>query len=127
MLNPLLIKTFTAGGAIGAYKAVKFSADNTVVLAAAETDIVIGVTGALATASGAQCDVTMIGIAEIEYGDTVTRGAHLVADADGNAVVAAPAATETNETIGRALIAGADGDIGYVLLNFGSVSNAANS
>lgn len=127
MLNPTLIKTYTAGAAIGAYTAVKFSADNTVVAAAAATDIVIGVTGALATDSGAQCDVIMAGIAEIEYGDTVTRGALLVSDADGHAVVAAPAATVTNNTIGRALIAGADGDIGYVLLNFGSVSNAANS
>lgn len=127
MLNPLLIKTFTAGGAIGAYKAVKFSADNTVVLAAAATDIPIGVTTGIATASGAQCDVIMGGIAEIEYGDTVTRGAHLVSDANGDAVVAAPAATETNNTIGRALIAGVDGDIGYVLVNPGSVSNAANS
>lgn len=120
-LNPLLIKTFTAGAAIGAYKAVKFSADNTVVLAAAATDIVIGVTGALATDSGAQCDVTLIGIAEIEYGGTVTRGAHLVSDANGDAVVAAPSAGTNNNTIGRALIAGVDGDIGYVLVNPGSV------
>lgn len=121
MLNPILTKTFTAGGAIGAYKAVKLSAESTVVVAAAATDLIIGVTGALATDSGAQCDVIMMGIAEVEYGGTVTRGASLVADANGDAVVAAPSAGVNNNTIGRALAAGVDGDIGYVLINPGSI------
>ena len=47
MSNPTLLKNMTAGAAINAFRLVKFSAADTVVLAAAATDSIIGVKIAL--------------------------------------------------------------------------------
>ena len=52
------------------------------------------------------------GIADIEFGGNVARGALLTADADGKAVTAA----DGNRVIGIAEVSGAAGDIGQVLL-----------
>ena len=52
------------------------------------------------------------GIAAIEFGGNVARGALLTADADGKAVTAA----DGNRVIGIAEVSGAAGDIGQVLL-----------
>jgi hypothetical protein len=109
-------KGFLAGGVISAKRIVKFgSADNAVVQAAAATDSLIGVSD-LAAASGAQVDVVMSGIAIVEYGGNVTRGALLTADASGKAVSAAPAAGSNNRIVGVAMVSGVSGDLGAVQL-----------
>lgn len=126
-MNIGLVKTFTAGGAIAANTLVKFSADDTVVQAAAATDSIVGVCvqpgGA---ASGDRVDVQLGGIAKVKMGGTVARGALVTADADGQGVAAAPAATVSNRTAGIAMRTCADGDLGDVLLAPGSVSNATD-
>lgn len=122
-----LAKTLVAGAAIAARRIVKFGASDTAVLqAAAATDFIIGVSD-LGAASGEYCDVIVDGIALVEYGGNVTRGALLTADSNGKAVTAAPAATATNRIIGVAMKSGVAGDIGSVLIEQSSVSNAANS
>ena len=122
-----LAKGFMAGGAINAKRIVKFgTADNAVVQGAAATDLLIGVAD-LAAASGAQVDVFVAGIVGVEYGGNVTRGQLLTADADGKAVAAAPAATASARVIGIAMVSGASGDIGAVLIAPGSVTNGANA
>lgn len=120
--NPGLIKAFNAGAAISARRIVKFGADeNTVVQAAAATDISIGVSTFVAAASGERADVVLGGTADVEYGGTITLGAPLTADSVGRAVVAAPAAGVNNPVIGRALQAGVVGDIGSVLICQGTL------
>ena len=70
----------------------------------------------MGAAAGTVCDVHVTGPAPIEYGGPVTRGARLTSDAQGRAVVAAPAAGQTVEIIGRALVSGVLGDFGKVNL-----------
>lgn len=125
-MTPTLIKTYVAGGAITKRRIVKWgAADHTVVAAAAATDALIGVACDLDAASGERVDVTLGGIAEVEFGGNVTRGAPLTADSAGKAVAAAPAAGVNNTIIGIAMVSGASGDIGTVLLSPGSVQGAA--
>jgi hypothetical protein len=113
-------KGFIAGGAIAAKRLVKFgAADNTVVQSAAVADFSIGVSD-LAAASAEHVTVVMGGIAIVEYGGAVTRGAILTTDATGKAVVAAPAAGVNNRTIGIAMVSGVSGDLGSVLLQPGT-------
>lgn len=123
MRNEMLTKTFSASAAIAPYRAVKLGAsDGVATQAAAVSDAIIGVSNILgADAAGDAVDVVLAGIAEIEFGGTVTRGAFVTADADGKAVAAAPAAGTNNSIIGRAAVSGVDGDIGSVIIALGSL------
>lgn len=115
MRNELFNKSFTPGAAVAAYRICKHgAADNEAIQAAAATDESLGVSNHLgAAATDTTVDLVMAGIAEIEYGGTVTRGANLTADADGKAVVAT---AEGSRIIGKAMVAGVTGDIGSVFL-----------
>ncbi|MEQ8577571.1 MAG: DUF2190 family protein [Balneola sp.] len=125
MNNPDLVKTFDAGAAVARHRIVKFGADDDkVVQAAAVGDALIGVSAELDIASGERVDVVISGIAEVEYGGNVTRGALLTTDADGKAVAAAPATGVNNSVIGRAGESGVDGDIGSVILAPGQIQGA---
>lgn len=114
MRNVGLTKTLIAVAAIAAYRVVKFGATDTeVAQAAASTDLSIGVSD-LGGAAAEPTDVIVDGIAFVEYGGTVTRGAKLTADADGKAIAAAPAAGVNAQVIGIAMVSGVVGDIGSV-------------
>lgn len=124
MRNHDFVKGFIAGGAVAARRIVKFgSGDTAVVQASAATDSLIGVSD-LGAASGESVAVIMGGIAAVEYGGNVTRGALLTADSNGKAVAAAPAAGVNNRVIGTAMIGGVSGDIGSVLVNPGAFQGA---
>lgn len=117
MSTPILIKAFTTGSAVTKRRLVKFgSADATVVQAAAATDLIIGASGDLDAASGARVSVVVAGIADVEAGGNITRGALVTAGADGKAVAAAPAAGVNNRVAGVAMVSAASGDIIPVLL-----------
>lgn len=122
MRNQGLIKNYTAEAAIAAYRIVKFgAADGGVLQAAAVGDKLIGVTDRLAAAvSGDRIDVTRSGIAEVQYGGAVAAGDLLTSDADGKAVVAAPAAGANVRIIGVAEVAGVLDDIGSMAIEPGS-------
>jgi hypothetical protein len=115
--NHGLIKTFFAAAAFAGYRIVKFGADDDhVALATAPADKSIGVVDMLgAGAVDISCDIVLTGLAEVEYGGPVNRGADLTADAQGRAVVAATG----NRVIGQAMATGVLGDIGSVLLDRG--------
>jgi hypothetical protein len=126
MRNEGLQKTLIAGGAVAKNRIVKFgSSDTAAVQAAAATDLLVGVSDNLGADAGEPFDVIVDGIALVEYGGNVTRGALLTADSDGKAVAAAPAAAATARVIGVAMVSGVAGDIGSVLVRQGAVSNAA--
>jgi hypothetical protein len=118
MSNPELFKSFTAGGAINAYRIVKLSTATTAVAAAAATDSLIGVSADLTVASGERVDVLLEGIAFVEAGAAVTIGAQVTSDSVGRCVTAAPAAGVNNRVIGIAMEdASAAGDVIRVLLS----------
>lgn len=118
MNNPLLTKSFTSGGVIAAYRIVKpGTSDGKVLQAAAATDSLMGVSGSLGVdASDKRIDVVQCGIAEVEYGGNISRGAALTADADGKAIAAAPATGANVRIIGFAEVSGVVGDIGSMLI-----------
>lgn len=110
--NPRYIPML-AGGAITPNRLVKMgSADQTVVLAAAATDKIIGVSVQnISYASGAVCDVVDGGEYEVVAGGTITRGDPITSDSAGAGVTAAPAGGTNNYIIGRALDSAVAGDL----------------
>lgn len=118
MAVSLLNRNYTAGGAIAAFRIVKCgSNDGEVVQAAAATDLLMGVTESVGPASGERCDIVKAGVADVEFGGTVTRGAALTSDASGRAVAAAPAAGSNVRIIGFAEVSAVSGDIAPVLIS----------
>lgn len=105
------IKSLVAEAAIGGNRFVKFgAADYGALLAAAASDLIVGVSD-LTAATGEDVDVTMAGPAELILGGAVTRGQKLTSDANGAGVAAAPAAGTNNQIGAVALISGVAGDI----------------
>jgi len=122
MSNPTLIKSYTAGADLTAYRIVKpGAADGVVIPSAAVSDLLIGVTNDVAALNGERQDVIHMGIADITLGGNVTRGNPVTSDSVGRAVNAAPAAGANNHIIGFALISGVLGDIVPVLLSPGRI------
>jgi hypothetical protein len=117
-MNPGLTKTYTAQGAIGSRRIVKFgTADLAVAIAAAAANLQIGVTAPnIDVADGDRVDVVRGGLAEVVYGDVVTRGQFLTSDAAGAAVPCAPAAGALAQSIGKAEFSGVAGDFGLVMV-----------
>ena len=115
---PGLVTPFRAGGAIGKRRLVIHgAADGVALQAAATTALLIGVTTDIPAASGETVDVIRDGLADVEYGGTVARGAFLTSDSVGRAVaVTLPVAAGTY-VIGTAEVAGVLGDIGSVAIN----------
>jgi hypothetical protein len=120
MGNPTLIKQGTAEAAVSPYRIVKFgAADGGYVQAAAATDFLVGVCESVGPALGERIDVIKAGIADVEFGGTVTRGGPVTADANGKAVAAAPAAGSNVRIIGFAEVSAVAGDIAPVLIEPG--------
>lgn len=117
MANTLLNKNYVAEAAIAAYRIVKFgAADGQVLQAAAATDSLMGVMESVGPALGERCDAVKSGIADVEFGGTVARGAAVTSDANGKAVAAAPAAGSNVRIIGFAEVSAVSGDIAPVLI-----------
>ncbi len=114
--NQLLNKAFTAGGVIAVNKIVKFDAvDDQVVEAAANTDLVMGVSLEPAAASGDRLEVAVLGIAEVKAAGTIARGDYVVSDASGDGV-AGTATTAKQQAIGIAMASAVSGDIFPVMI-----------
>lgn len=122
MSNPGLLKSLIAGAALSAFRILKYSAADTVVLGAAATDSLIGVSNEVGAASGERQDVIFTGVAFVEAGAAITLGAFVTSDATGRAVTPAPAAGTNNRIIGIAMEpAAAAGDVIRVLIQQGSL------
>jgi len=115
---PALTLAYTASGDIPARLIVKHGAnDGEAAVATAATDALLGISTDVATAAGRHADVIRSGIAPVTYGDNVTRGAALTANALGLAVPA----TSGDQIIGYAEISGSAGDIGSIYLQRGAL------
>ena len=113
MSHVLMWRAADAGGAVAPRRIVKYDdADGKVVQSSAAADAHVGISGRAAAASGGRVEIARVGIADIEYGGAVARGALLTADGDGKAVTASGG----NRVVGIAEVSGVAGDIGQVLL-----------
>ena len=118
MAMPGFSRSYTSDAAIPARRIVAFGVvDHHVLLAAAATDLLIGVSELGCTAAGDVLDIIKDDIALIEYGGTVVRGQPLTADTAGRAVVATPTAGSNVRIIGFAEISGVIGDIGECFIS----------
>jgi hypothetical protein len=121
MSNPLLIRNYTAGAAIAAYRLVVFSAEGVVIQCATTGGNVIGVCDSVEPVSGERVDVVLSGVAYVETGFSVVRGALLMSDTVGRCITATAAAGVNVRTVGIALEAATNvGDNIRVLLSPGS-------
>jgi hypothetical protein len=115
MANLILAKNYVAGGPIAAHRIVAFgAADGVVVQAASAADLLIGATE-LPVETGERVDIVRVGLADIEFGGTVTRGQPVTADASGKAV-AATYGTTAVRSLGIAEVSAVAGDIAPVLI-----------
>lgn len=120
MANVILNRAGTAEAAIAAYRIVKpGAADGGYLQAAAATDFLMGVCESVGPASGERLDVIKAGIADVEFGGTVTRGGPVTSDANGKAVAAAPGAGANVRIIGFAEVSAVAGDIAPVWIEPG--------
>lgn len=107
MALPGITRTFlTTAGAVPACRLVSIgAADNEAILANGSAAVLIGVTeqAPAAPPAGAPTDVVLTGIALVEAGAAVARGAFVTADSTGRGVVAAPGAGVNACVIGVAI------------------------
>jgi len=90
-MNPILTKNYEAAAAVSQYRIAKFGASDGLAGQAADTiDPLIGVFD-LSASQGERVDVVRQGIAEVELGGAITRGAQVTTDADGKGVALAAA------------------------------------
>lgn len=121
-LTTVLLKAFRAEAAVPRRRIVKFgAADDAVVVGAATTDGLIGVSHEIDSALNEPCDIHLLGLPEVEYGGAVTRGDPLTSDGVGRAITAAPAAGVNARIVGFAMVSGVLGDIGVVNLSPGRI------
>lgn len=105
-----------------AFTIAKFGADDdTMDLATAATDLLIGVFQHTAAAAGDRVRLMLSGISRVVLGGTVTRGQPITADAAAKGAYANPGAGANNYIIGFAMASGVAGDIIPVLLAPGRI------
>jgi hypothetical protein len=88
-----------------ANKFVKLSADNTVVLCSAATDVPIGVLQAPAIATGDAVEVVVIGETQVQADAALTAGQLIGTSADGQAAHYTPGSSTTNYIVGAVVSA----------------------
>jgi len=118
MSNPILQKNFLAGAAIPPFRIFKFSAAETCVVAAAATDLSIGISNEVGPASGERFDGILSGIAYLEAGAAFSLGAEITSDGVGRGISASPAAGSNVRIIAIAMEAAtALGDVVKVFIS----------
>jgi len=116
-MNPGLIKTYEASGAVPGNCIVQAGpVEGTVVAASGSAGSFLGVSGQLAAADGAAVEIVHSGIVDVQLGASVSFGDWITSDDLGCAVKAAPGQGETCEVIGKALETGSSGDIIRMLM-----------
>ncbi|MBN8844802.1 MAG: DUF2190 family protein [Sphingomonadales bacterium] len=120
-LSTTLTKNFKAEAAVPRRRIVKFGAAAGVIVGAASTDKVFGISSEIDAAIGEPCDVHLGGLPEVEYGGVVGFGDYLTSDGVGRAVAAAPGAGVNASIIGQAMVSGVLGDVGVCLMSPGRI------
>lgn len=118
--------SLVAGGDLSSsqYKFVKLNSSGQAVVIAAATDRPIGVLQNNPT-SGKTAEVLVSGGTKIKVGGSVTEGAIVSPDSDGDAVAIVAGTDTTKYICGTALTEGASGEIITAVINCASASRAA--
>ena len=90
-MTPLLIKSCPAAAEIAGNRLVSFDVDGNVVPAAAATAAIIGISERMGAPLGGMADVVQAGWYAVVAGGDLDPGVPFTADANGAAVLAAPA------------------------------------
>ncbi|MGE0671963.1 MAG: DUF2190 domain-containing protein [Methylibium sp.] len=107
-----MFRAYRAEAIVEKFRIVKHgAADQSAVKASAAGDLLIGTSDGLDKAIGEFVDVSVAPIGEVELGGNVTRGQPLTSDANGRAVVAAPAGGANVRIIGFADASGVLNDV----------------
>jgi hypothetical protein len=119
-----LTRTYRAQGAIGGRRLVKWgTADNTVTLCTAATDLSIGVSAPNVDAVDlGSVDVILGGIAEVIAGGNITRGQEVTSDGAGAGVACTPAAGTAKRSIGQSQVSAVANDFFEVLVRQGQIT-----
>jgi len=122
-LNPILTKSYIAGAAIAACRFLKHgAADGKAIQATDASAAVLGVSVEnVAAALDASVDCIKAGLAYLELGGNVTRGAILIPDANGKGVAAVITPGTEQHAGAIAEVAGAAGDLIPVQVIAGTV------
>lgn len=125
--TPVLTKSFRVGpAAVEGFLLLAASGDgDTLVVADASTDLLIGAAGSLGAPANGLVDIDLVGISEVRFGGNVDHGDPLTANAQGRAVTAAPEAGKVVRIIGFSMVDAANGDIGGYLVAPGVLSKPA--
>jgi len=116
MQNDILVKSFTAEGAIpGNHIVTLGTGANSVTAASAVSETLVGVSHNLDCDAGDMADVVMAGTPNVKAGADITKGSYVTTDSNGQAVAVSQA---TDRTIGIALDGASAGDLIPVLLSF---------
>lgn len=108
-----------------AFTIAKFGADSdTLSVATAVTEGLVGVFQHTTAAADDEVRVMLTGITDVKLGGTVTRGGLATTDSAAKAVAAAPAAGVNNSIIGTFLDSGVNGDIVPLFLNPSQIQGA---
>ena len=112
------IGTFTASADLSAkqYYIVKMSGENTVTVAAAVTDVPIGILQNK-PASGEQAVVRVFGVSKVSADATLAAGDIIGPSADGQAQPVVQGTETTVYNVGQALTAGAAGTLQSAFIN----------
>jgi len=109
--NNILTKTFVSGAAIAKSVIVMFdSADDTVIVATANTDLPIGISVEAVDGAGERIEIGLIGIFDLKAAGAITRADYVVATTGGEGV-AGTGTTAKQQAIGIAMAGVADDDI----------------
>lgn len=108
-----------------AYTIAKFGADDdTVDLATAATDSLVGIMQHTTDNAGDDVRVALEGISLLKLGGVVTRGDFVTSDANGKGVSCAPAQGANSRYIGEAMASGVAGDLVPVKICCGIMQGA---
>lgn len=125
--TPILTKSFRVGSAaVEGFLILTASGDGeTLVVADASTDLLVGVAGSMGAPANGMVDVDLGGIGEVRFGGNVEHGDPLTANALGRAVTAVAEAGKLVRIIGFAMVDAVNGDIGGFLIAPGVLSKPA--
>lgn len=126
MTISLLTRSYKTAADVAGYLVVAATTtDKVVTVAAANTDLLLGVADAMGAKSGELLDIAHVGIGEVLLGGTVKLGDPLTADSAAKAIKALPANSTQVRIIGFALQDGLSGDIINYHISLGCLSKAS--
>lgn len=110
-----IIRNFTAEAAISPYRLIKFGTnDGYVMHGASAADSLMGVSTEVDADANTRADVVLTGMTHVEYGGNIAKSDPLTSDANGKAI---KATASSAYIAGYAIVSGAAGDIGEMVIS----------